>query len=50
VWYDRWVRGPILGRQGELDRIEALFREAPKHSQALVLVGEPGIGKSLILA
>jgi len=41
--------GPLIGRDGELERVERLFREAAGGSGGACLVnGEPGIGKTAL--
>ncbi len=44
------LRGPtLLGREVEIDRIDALLGELRQRGGALLLSGEPGIGKSALL-
>jgi DNA-binding CsgD family transcriptional regulator/predicted ATPase len=44
------MKGPIIGRQVELDLIESLFDAASGGPRAVVLEGAAGIGKSMVLA
>jgi predicted ATP-dependent serine protease len=41
---------PLLGRDRELSLLRSLLDEVAVHGQALVLRGEPGVGKSRLLA
>src|SRR5215218_3340362 len=41
---------PLLGRLEEQKRLTSLFEDVALHGQALVLHGEPGIGKSRLLS
>src|SRR5580698_2213703 len=44
-------RPALIGRERELDLVDALIRQLPdRRGAALVLRGEPGIGKSALLA
>ena len=48
-----WARdgaAPLLGRDRELALLSSLLNEVTRHGQALVLRGEPGVGKSRLLA
>jgi hypothetical protein len=40
----------LVGRQQELEAISGIIGRAPRHGQAVVIVGDPGIGKSALLA
>ena len=40
----------LLGRGDELARLYRIVEELPDHGEALVVRGEPGIGKSALLA
>src|SRR3712207_9165557 len=42
--------GPIFGRERELARLERLVDGVSEHGAALLVRGEPGIGKSTLLA
>ena len=44
------VTPPLFGRAAELRSVEALTAGAPERGGALVVSGEPGIGKSALLA
>jgi DNA-binding CsgD family transcriptional regulator len=58
VWDDRHVMpvsvrdgaGPLLGRDVEIELVTSLLDSVPAGGGALVLRGEPGIGKSRLLA
>ena len=41
--------GPVVGREPELQRVRALVENVAKEGGALVIRGEPGIGKSAIV-
>ena len=41
---------PFVGRDGALDRLDAALEDAASGARAIVLVGEPGIGKTAIAA
>src|ERR671916_698841 len=41
---------PIFGRERELAKLEGLVDELSEHGAALLVRGEPGIGKSTLLA
>src|SRR6516162_4678133 len=43
-------RGPLLGRDAEVELLASLFDDIGDGGGALVLYGEPGIGKSRLLA
>ncbi len=40
---------PLVGRANEQERIADLLETAPVHGHALLIVGEPGIGKTALL-
>ena len=42
--------GPLLGRDAEVELLASLFDDIGDGGGALVLYGEPGIGKSRLLA
>jgi DNA-binding CsgD family transcriptional regulator len=42
--------GPIIGREAALARLRALVDPAPPASQVLVVTGEAGMGKTMLLA
>jgi DNA-binding CsgD family transcriptional regulator len=42
--------GPVVGREAELQLVRSLVDNAAKEGGALVIRGEPGIGKSAIIA
>jgi DNA-binding NarL/FixJ family response regulator len=42
------ITTPVIGRDDELGAIEALLTEAERGPRALVLSGEPGIGKTVL--
>ncbi|MFG2236579.1 AAA family ATPase [Streptomyces sp. NPDC048723] len=42
--------GPLIGRQADLDRIDAFLDDVPRHGGPLLLLGEPGVGKTALLA
>lgn len=42
--------GPLVGRQADLDRIDAFLGDVPRHGGPLSLLGEPGVGKTALLA
>ncbi|MEE1805420.1 AAA family ATPase [Streptomyces sp. BE133] len=42
--------GPLIGRQADLDRIDAFLDDLPRHDGPLLLLGEPGVGKTALLA
>jgi hypothetical protein len=44
------TRSPLIGRQQELGTISAILGKVPDQGQAVVIVGDPGIGKSAVLA
>src|SRR3954464_7067425 len=44
------AQAPLLGRDSEQHLLASLLDEAATRGQALVLRGEPGIGKSALLA
>ena len=44
------MKGPIIGRQTELELLEGLLDEAHGRPRALILEGAPGIGKLRVLA
>lgn len=46
----RTAAGPMLGRRAEIDLVTALLDGAGESGSALVLRGEPGIGKSRLLS
>jgi DNA-binding CsgD family transcriptional regulator/energy-coupling factor transporter ATP-binding protein EcfA2 len=39
----------LVGRSGELERVSRLIAEASQHGGALMIFGEPGVGKSALL-
>jgi hypothetical protein len=41
---------PLLGREEEQRLLRSLLNEVPTHGQALVLRGEPGVGKSRLIS
>ena len=41
--------GAIIGRDGELGILTSLIARCPDGGQAMVLIGDPGIGKSALL-
>ncbi len=41
--------GRLIGRDGDLALLRSFLREAVDHGGALLLAGEPGIGKSVVL-
>src|SRR5256885_5988774 len=43
-------RAPLLGRETELETLTALLDDVDQRGAALVLRGDPGIGKSRLLA
>jgi DNA-binding CsgD family transcriptional regulator len=43
-------KSPLYGRQREIETLFALIARAKEHGDALVIRGEPGIGKSALLA
>ena len=44
------VSGPLLGRDAEVELLTALLAGIAEAGSSLVLLGEPGIGKSRLLA
>jgi ABC-type sulfate/molybdate transport systems ATPase subunit len=40
----------LVGRAAELDRLRALVAPAPDESRVLVVLGEAGMGKTVLLA
>jgi DNA-binding CsgD family transcriptional regulator len=42
--------GPIIGREAEFARLRGLVDPVPRASQVLLVVGEAGMGKSVLLA
>jgi predicted ATP-dependent serine protease len=42
-------RGPLLGRQRELDAVQAALAATSEDGAALVLRGDAGVGKSALL-
>ncbi len=47
---DRIVRGRLIGRQAELEEAQLLWRRVSSgHGQALLISGEPGIGKTRLI-
>ena len=43
-------RIPLIGRDAELARLRAFIATIPRHGCGLALVGDPGIGKSALIA
>ena len=43
------ARSALVGRDTQLGALDALVRELPRHGAALVLRGDPGVGKSSLL-
>jgi DNA-binding CsgD family transcriptional regulator/tetratricopeptide (TPR) repeat protein len=41
---------PIIGREAELARLHGLVDSAPKAGRVLIVIGEPGMGKTVLLA
>jgi DNA-binding CsgD family transcriptional regulator len=41
---------PIIGREAGLDRLRALVDPVPQASEVLIVTGEPGMGKTVLLA
>jgi hypothetical protein len=48
----RWLDRPLVGRESELDRLREAFArvETARAARLLAVVGEPGIGKSRLVA
>jgi DNA-binding CsgD family transcriptional regulator len=42
--------GPLVGREADLDRIGAFIASIPRAGGPLLLMGEPGVGKTALLA
>ncbi len=42
--------GPLVGRQAEMERLEAWYQAPPDRERVMLLAGEPGIGKTRLLA
>ena len=43
------VAGELVGRQSEMERIRAFLAAARTDGAALLVTGEPGVGKSVLL-
>ncbi len=41
---------PIIGREAELARLHGLVDSAPQAGRVLIVIGEPGMGKTVLLA
>jgi DNA-binding CsgD family transcriptional regulator len=46
---ERTMRQGLVGREAELTRLAGLIGEAPRRGNAIVLIGDPGIGKTSLL-
>src|ERR1700729_3548173 len=42
--------GPLVGRQAEMERLEAWYSAPPNSERVMLLAGDPGVGKTRLLA
>ncbi len=42
--------GPLIGRQGEMERLESWYQAPPNSERVMLLAGDAGIGKTRLLA